>query len=161
MNKMKWTRFGAMLHRMSYLKIGFYLLGFYYEFHVFFGKRGNFVHNLCSMLFMFGLAMLVEGLRDNELVAEKKYKKQNAKLDRHQRIIALSVFGFSLVVLLGLFFLYYVGDKFQGEAILTFGIGGLAFFRLEYDCLSYALSRREKPVAVPSVPVEVGSRSGK
>lgn len=159
MNKSRWERLGRVLHRLSYLKIGFYGLGFYYEFQTFFGSRERFVHHLCSMLLMFGLAMLLEALRDNELVAEKRSGKSVASLGKHQSMVAVAVVAFVLVVLLGLFCLYYVGDKFQGEAILTFGIGGLALFRLEYDCLTRALSLREKRMAPAPVPVEAGPAS--
>jgi hypothetical protein len=156
MNQASWTRFGKVLHRASYLKIGFYLLGFYYQFMTYFGPHREFVHNLCSSLFMFGLAMLMEGLRDNERNAEQRYGKPGARLDRHQQRIIAGSAGFAFAILLGLFMLFYARDQFQGEAILTFGIGGLAFFRLEYDGLRHALLLRGKAeAAIPVLPTRV------
>ena len=160
MSKARWERFGRILHRLSYLKIGFYLLGAYYQLQfMFLGSRRNFLHDVCSALFMYGLAMLLEGLRDNELAAQKKHGKPNAKLGYRQWVIAGAVVMFSFAVLEGVFFLYYLGDKFVGEAILTFGIGGLALFRLEYDCLNHALVLREKHGVRNPIPVEVSPQS--
>jgi hypothetical protein len=148
----RWQRLGVILHRLSYLKVLFYLLGFYYLFMEYFGSQKHFLHNVCSSLFMFGLAMLMEALRDNELAAKRKYAKKKANLETHQVIVTCAIVMFSFVVLQGLFFLYYLGEKFVGEAILTFGIGGLAFLRLEYDCLSFALSARENREVQKSPP---------
>jgi hypothetical protein len=144
MNATAWKRLGMALHALSYMMFGFFALGLYYEIQAVFGSREKFLHNQYSMLMMFGLAMLLAALRDNELTAEHRYRKVNAKLGLFQWTTAISIGMFSWVVLLGLFFLFYVRDKFQGEAILTFGVGGLAMFRLEYDCLSHVIALRER-----------------
>jgi hypothetical protein len=154
MNRVRWEHLGKTLHRLSYLKVGFYLLGLYYQFHVFFGSRADFVHNQCSSLLMYGLGMLLEALRDNELTAEH-FVKKNTDLGRLQWVVAIAAGAFLLAVLQGLVFLYYLHDKFQGEAIVTFGIGGLAVMRLQYDCLNHALSLRERAETASSIPVEV------
>jgi len=155
MNAENWKRLGRVLHRLSYLKFVFYLLGIYYQLQsMVFGAHGEFLHNLCSSLFMYGLAMLLEGLRDNELVARKRNAKPNAKLEYRKWVITGAVLVFSFAVLEGLFCFYAIRERFVGEAIVTFGIGGLAFFRLEYDCLTYTLALREKQQTPAPVPAE-------
>jgi hypothetical protein len=159
-SKAHWERFGRILHRLSYLKLGFYLLGFYYQLQAMvFGSRADFNHNLCSSLLIYGLAMLLEGLRDNELVSAARHAKPNPRFALRQWVIIGAVVMFSFVVVQGLFFLYRIGDKFAGEAILTFGIGGLALLRLEYDCLNHALALREREEAQRTVLAEVSSQT--
>jgi len=142
-----WKSLGVALHRLSWLKIAFYALGFYYQLATYLGSRAQFTRNLCTSLFMFGLGMMFEALRDNQLAARRHDGKSGAQLSAYQVTIAVAVIMFCGVVALGLFFLYFARDRFQGEAILAFGIGGLALFRLEYDCLSHALSLRAEPAA--------------
>jgi hypothetical protein len=154
-----WERFGRILHRLSYLKLGFYLLGFCYQLQAMvFGSRASFGHNLCSCLLIYGLAMLMEGLRDNELVSAARHRRPNPRFALRQWVIIGAVVMFSLVVVQGLFFLYRIGDKFVGEAILTFGIGGLALLRLESDCLNYALVQRERQAVQSAVRIDDSPR---
>jgi len=142
-----WKSLGIALHRLSWLKIAFYALGFYYQLVTYLGSRAQFTRNLCTSLFMFGLGMMFEALRDNQLAARRHHAKSGAQLSVYQVTIAVAVVMFGGVVALGLFFLFYAHDRFQGQAILAFGIGGLALFRLEYDCLSQTLALRMEAAA--------------
>ncbi len=148
-----WHRLGVALHYLSFLKLAFYALGLYYQLQaMIIGSREKFVHNLYSMLLMYGLAMLLEALRDNEEVARSRRGGRPQWTAWWQRTIAVATGLFLFAVLLGAYFLFVAGDRLQGDAIVVFGVGGLALMRLEYDCLGLARAneKREEPQPAPA-----------
>jgi hypothetical protein len=153
-----WHRLGTILHGMSYLKLAFYAVGLYFQLQAMvFGSRAAFEHNFYSCLLMYGLAMLMEALRDNEKVARIRFEGKRSRIGKMQWVVAAFSPVFALVVGQGLFMLYRMGDKFLGEAIIVFGIGGLALMRLEYDCICLALAEGRTveaplPAPVPASP---------
>ena len=67
--RLQWL--GRLLHRISYLKIAFYLLGMFFQVQaMFFSREMIFLKNLNSMLLMYGIAMSFESLRDNDALSE-------------------------------------------------------------------------------------------
>jgi hypothetical protein len=68
--QLRWL--GRLLHRISHLKIAFYLLALFFQVQaMFFSHETAFTRNLNSMLLMYGIAMSFEGLRDNDALSER------------------------------------------------------------------------------------------
>jgi len=155
MKKACWVRLGEVLHYLSYLKLAFYGAGVYYQLQsMFFGSREDFAHNLSSTMLMYGLAMLLEALRDNESVARKRGgAPRNVVLMKGVIVCAVPLFLFATLV--GIYMLFRVGDRYLGESIIAFGVGGLALMRLEYDCINLAQAPLEAPAPTPpTLPAE-------
>lgn len=131
-----WQRIGVLLHRISYGKIAFYLVGFFYQVKAMFfsgSSRSLFVNNLVFSLMMYGFAMAFEGLRDTQHVTEHE-RRSILKYPRMFRTTVLcGILGFVFAVVLGLYLLFRVKDQFQGVAIISFGFGGLTLMRTAYD----------------------------
>src|SRR5512145_2605291 len=69
-SQLQWL--GRLLHRISHLKVAFYLLALFFQIRaMFFSNEMTFLKNLNSMLLMYGIAMSFESLRDNEALSEK------------------------------------------------------------------------------------------
>lgn len=131
-----WKRIGVLLHRVSYGKIAFYLLGFVYQVKAMFfstSSRSLFVNNLVFSLMLYGFAMAFEGLRDNQDVTKDERERILKNIKLFRAVILCGITGFIFAVGLGLFLLFWGKDQFQGVAIISFGFGGLTLMRMTYD----------------------------
>ncbi|HNR40193.1 MAG TPA: hypothetical protein PKN61_14250, partial [Acidobacteriota bacterium] len=142
-----WNRLNRVFHGLSYLKFAFYLGGLYYQLKAMvFGRREEFTTDLCFALLLYGFAMALEGLRDNNQIVDLRRKQLTRRVGLFQWVVAGSILLFSFAVLLGLVLLILLGDEFQGVAVASFGLGGLALMRQEYDCLNQALEFPDQPI---------------
>jgi len=142
-----WNRLNRVFHVLSHLKFAFYLGGLYYQLKaMIFGRREEFTTDLCFALLLYGFAMALEGLRDNSQIVDLRRKQLTRRVSLFQWVVTGSILLFSFAVLLGLVLLIYLGDEFQGVAVASFGLGGLALMRQEYDCLNQALEFPDQPI---------------
>lgn len=125
-----------LLHRVSYGKIAFYILGLFYQIKAMFfsgSSRALFVENLVFALMMYGFAMAFEGLRDTHTVPENERRSMLKNPKVFRALVLGGIVGFVFAVFLGLYLLFWVKDQFQGVAIISFGFGGLTLMRMAYD----------------------------
>ncbi len=142
-----WNRLNRVFHGLSHLKFAFYVGGVYYQLQAMvFGRREEFTKDLCFALLLYGFAMALEGLRDNSRIVDLRRKQLTRRVSLFQWVITGSILLFSFAVLLGLVLLVVLGDEFQGVAVASFGLGGLALMRQEYDCLNQALEFPDQPI---------------
>lgn len=158
--RLGWSHLNRLFHGLSHLKFAFYLGGFYYQLRAMvFGPREAFVQDFCFALLLYGFAMGLEGLRDSDRAAVLRRKSMARRVRLFQWGIAWAIVMFSFAALLGLYMLFVARDEFQGVAIVSFGLGGLALTRQEYDCLNQARALPdEAPAEAPAeVPVTAGA----
>ena len=98
-----WKRLNRVFHGLSYLKFAFYLGGLYYQLKAMvFGRREEFTTDLCFALLLYGFAMALEGLRDNNQIVDLRRKQLTRRVGLFQWVVAGSILLFSFAVLLAL-----------------------------------------------------------
>ena len=127
-------RLGNVLHRISHVKIVFYLLGMYFQARtMFFGDDAAFIANLNTMLLMYGIAMSFESFRDNEKISETERRWYLGKPALWFLVLAMLFGGGLLAMAVGfLVFMLRQNDEL-GWGITTFGLGIIALGRQQYD----------------------------
>jgi hypothetical protein len=142
-----WPRLGRLLHALSHVKFLFWALGAFFQFKTMFLSTGRpFLDNLNRTLLMYGIAMALEGLRDNERMSEKGRRECLTHQAMWRWMIAGIFTGglFSMAVGCAQFFL--TDNRELGWAITTFGLGMVALGRQRYDQFASVLSAAQVPV---------------
>ena len=143
-----WRRLGRLLHRISYLKFLFWALGFYFQFKTMFLSTGEtFLDDLNKTLLMYGIAMSLEGLRDNGSISDKERRECRSRQKLWRWMVAGVFAGglYSLAVGVSQFFLS--SNRELGWAITAFGLGMICLGRQRYDRFTSILSREPPPPA--------------
>jgi magnesium-transporting ATPase (P-type) len=136
------------LHRISYLKIAFYLLGMFFQVQaMFFSREMIFLKNLNSMLLMYGIAMSFESLRDNDALSEGERRSYLTKSKLWAWFLALLFAGGLFAMAVGCLQFFLTRDYELGWGITTFGLGMIALGRQQYDQFTAVLSKAE--LAIP------------
>jgi uncharacterized membrane protein len=156
----QWQWLGQLLHRLSYLKIIFYLLGIFFQVRAMFFSQGtSFPKNLNSMLLMYGIAMSFEGLRDNDALSDGERRSYLAKPKIWGRILALTFVGGLFAMVVGCLQFFLTQNYELGWGITTFGLGMIALGRQQYDQFMTVLLKAQttstlngKPPGSPNPP---------
>jgi hypothetical protein len=140
LSQLQWM--GRLLHRISHLKIAFYLLALFFQFQAMFLSRDTaYVKNINSMLLMYGIAMSFESLRDNDILSEKERRWYLTKPKQWVGIIAL-MFGGGLIAMVIGCLQFFLNQEYElGWGITTFGLGVIALGRQQYDQFVAVLSK--------------------
>jgi hypothetical protein len=132
---------GRLLHRISYLKIAFYLLAIFFQVQaMFLSSEMTFTKNLNSMLLMYGIAMSFESLRDNDILSEEERRWYLTKPNLWIGVIGLMFGGGLLAMVIGCLQFFLTQEYELGWGITTFGLGVIALGRQQYDQFMTALS---------------------
>lgn len=132
---------GRLLHRISHLKIAFYLLAIFFQFQAMFLSRGTaFTKNLNSMLLMYGIAMSFESLRDNDILSEGERRWYLTKPKLWIGVLALMFGGGLIAMVIGCLQFFLAQEYELGWGITTFGLGVIALGRQQYDQFMAVLS---------------------
>jgi hypothetical protein len=138
-----------LLHRLSYLKIAFYLLGVFFQVQaMFFSQGATFPKRLNSMLLMYGIAMSFESLRDNDALSDGERRLYLTKPKLWAWILALMFVGGLLAMAVGCLQFLLTQNYELGWGITTFGLGMIALGRQQYDQLTTVFSKT-RPAAPP------------
>jgi hypothetical protein len=127
-------RLGRLLHAVSHIKYLFWALGVFFQARAMIFTNGPaMLDALSTTLLLYGIAMSLEGLRDNKDISEKH---RRFLLDRP----SLFLFTMSLVFVGGLFAIgvgcsqfFLSQNRDLAWAIVTFGLGMVALGRQQYD----------------------------
>lgn len=133
---------GRLLHRISHLKIAFYLFALFFQVQTMFFSRGSaFPKGLNSMLLMYGIAMSFESLRDNDVLSEKerRWYLDNPKV--WVGVLALLFGGGLIAMAVGCLQFFLTQEYDLGWGITTFGLGIIALGRQQYDQFIAVLSK--------------------
>jgi len=141
---------GRVLHRISYLKIAFYLLALFFQVQaMFFSREADFVKNLNSMLLMYGIAMSFESLRDNEVLTDGERRWYLTKPRAWVWVLAL-LFGGGLFAMGSGCLQFFLTQEYElGWGITTFGLGIIALGRQQYDQYMAVLSKASSVEQAP------------
>jgi hypothetical protein len=162
-----WPRFGRLLHRLSHVRVLFYGLGLFFQARAMFFTTGSaWLDAFSSTLLMYGIAMSLEGLRDNGAMSNEKWHALLSKQKAAKWIIGFVFAGglFSIAVGCSQFFLSASRDLAWG--ITTFGLGMISLGRQQYDLYAAVVSAAQlaaktdtEPSRTPSVDRFLGSAS--
>jgi hypothetical protein len=140
--RLQWL--GQLLHRISYIKIAFYLLGIYFQFRaMFFSHETAFLNNINSMLLMYGIAMSFESLRDNDALTDGERRSYLARPGLWAWFLALLFGGGLISMAIGCMQFFLAKELDLGWGITTFGLGIIALGRQQYDQFTTVLSRAQ------------------
>lgn len=128
------TVLGRILHTISHLQILFWCLGLFFQFKTMFLSEGKALfETLNTTLLMYGIAMAIGGLRDNNRISEKARREFiSARKIWRWVIVALFIAGLFSLAVGGAQFLLTTNREL-GWAITTFGLGMIALGRQRYD----------------------------
>jgi len=135
---------GQWLHRISHIKIAFYLLALFFQVQAMFFSRGPaFLKNLNSMLLMYGIAMSFESLRDNDKVTDGERRWYLTRPNLWMGILFFMLGGGLIAMAIG-FLQFFLNQEYElGWGITTFGLGVIALGRQQYDQFMAVLSKAE------------------
>jgi hypothetical protein len=140
LSQLQWM--GRLLHRISHLKIAFYLLAIFFQFQTMFFSRGMaFTKNLNSMLLMYGIAMSFESLRDNDVLSEGERRWYLTKPKQWIGFLVLMFGGGLIAMVIGCLQFFLTQEYELGWGITTFGLGVIALGRQQYDQFVAVLSK--------------------
>ncbi len=135
---------GSVLHRISYLKVAFYLLALFFQVQaMFFSQGAAFTKNLNSMLLMYGIAMSFEGLRNNDALSQKERHWYLANPKILVWVLAMLFVGGLFAMAVGFLEFFLTQEYDLGWGITTFGLGMVALGRQQYDQFMAVLSKAE------------------
>jgi len=127
-------RLSRILHTVSHVKYLFWALGIFFQARAMFLTDGPaMVDALSTTLLLYGIAMSLEGLRDNSAISEKH---RRALLDRPSLFlvtIGLVFLGGLFAVGVGCSQFFLSKNRDLAWAITTFGLGMVALGRQQYD----------------------------
>jgi len=150
---------GRVLHRISYLKIAFYLLALFFQVQTMLFSSGTaFLKNFNSMLLIYGIAMSFESLRDNDVLSERERRWFLSKSKLWVWVLALLFSGGLIAMAIGCLQFFLTQEYDLGWGITTFGLGIIALGRQQYDQFMAILSK-DKDDASPSPREEQAQRA--